>query len=200
MTPTDLPVVVAVHGHSFPGFFLTVLGPRFLTLLYRSIAADDGGLVLVAVQDERLLGFAAGVLEQRGFYRRLIRRHLVAFALAASGAALRHPAAVPRLFRALTKPADAQQAAAPCCLMSLAVAPDCQGRGIGSALVRAFCDAMTARGASAISLTTDAAHNDAVNAFYARAGFRHHRQYSTPEGRIMNEYLRITTNTRPATA
>ena len=46
--PEDIPTVVAVHLASFPGFFLSFLGPKFLALLYEGLIADPQGLVMVS--------------------------------------------------------------------------------------------------------------------------------------------------------
>jgi len=180
---------VAIHLESFPGFFLTFLGQDFLALLYQNIHRDPDGIVLVAAGDGKIEGFVAGVTRQAGFYRRLVEKHKWAFAGATLGAVLRRPAILPRVFRALRRSEDAQQASAEACLMSIAVRPECQGRGIGRELVEAFCRELSGRGIRAVCLTTDRDHNDGVNRFYQRLGFTVGRSYVTPEGRHMNEYV-----------
>ena len=190
MRAEDVETVVRIHLESFPGFFLSFLGPRFLRLLYRSIHDDPEGLALVEETDSRIEGFAVGVRRQAGFYRRLIRRRLFPFAWAALGAAGRRPSVVPRLLRALRRPSEARVAAAEACLMSVAVLPGAEGGGVGRQLVEAFCRAMAGAGVEAVSLTTDADHNDRTNAFYTRLGFTLARTFVTPEGRRMNEYCK----------
>lgn len=108
----DLDAVIQIHNCSFPGFFLTFLGPGFLRLLYRNIAADPEGILLVAEVDNTLAGFVAGVTHQNGFYRRLIQRQKWAFAWAAGGAVARRPSILTRLWRALRRPAEAAESAA----------------------------------------------------------------------------------------
>ena len=108
----DITEIVQIHLHSFPGFFLTFLGPGFLRLLYRNIAADPEGILLVAEVDNTLAGFVAGVTHQNGFYRRLIQRQKWAFAWAAGGAVARRPSILPRLWRALRRPTEAAESAA----------------------------------------------------------------------------------------
>jgi ribosomal protein S18 acetylase RimI-like enzyme len=133
----DLEQVVEVHLQSFPGFFLTFLGHDFLTLLYDQLCRE--GVVLVACPHGHIDGFVAGVLQQAGFYRRLVERQKWAFARAAAAAVVRRPPIGPRLLRALRRPTEAQQSAAKACLMSVAVRPEASGRGLGQQLVRAFC-------------------------------------------------------------
>ena len=74
-------------------------------------------------------------------------------------------------------------------LMSIAVHPECQGQGIGKQLVNAFLEEAHQCGADYVNLTTDAENNDAVNIFYQSIGFNKYRTFTTPEKRIMNEYV-----------
>lgn len=190
MRPTDLPEIIQVHLSSFPNFFLTFLGHGFLRLLYRNIARDPEGIALVAEAEGKVVGFVAGVTRQTGFYRRLLKRQVLAFAWAAMGAALRRPTIIPRLWRALRRPGDAAESDTEACLMSIAVAPEFQGQGLGKQLVEAFCQELIARGESAVCLTTDRDQNEAANQFYQGLNFKLTRSFTTPEGRAMNEYVR----------
>ena len=133
----------------------------------------------------------AGVTHQSGFYRRLIQKQKWAFALATLEALLKRPAIAPRLVRALRRPEEAQSASAGACLMSIAVHPQSEGKGMGSQLVEAFCEELSQHGASSICLMTDRDNNDRINRFYQRLGFQLSNTFITPEGRAMNEYLMV---------
>lgn len=146
-------------------------------------------VALVALKDEQVVGFVVGVTHQSSFYGQLVRRRLFAFARVSLGAAIRQPSIIPRLFRALGYSRSSQEAVAQALLMSIAVAPDAAGVGIGQQLVKAFLDEMQARGITSVSLTTDRDNNERTNAFYQKLGFELARIYVTPEGRAMNEYL-----------
>ena len=74
-------------------------------------------------------------------------------------------------------------------LMSLAVLPGEQGKGIGQSLVAAFLKEASQRGLKQIFLTTDREGNDTVNRFYKSLGFSNVGSYITPEGRGMNKYM-----------
>jgi ribosomal protein S18 acetylase RimI-like enzyme len=189
MRADDVREVVTTHLESFPGFFLSFLGPEFLTLLYRSVHASPEGVALVAVQNGVIEGFAAGVTQQEGFYRRLIRREKWKFAKAAAGAVLRRPNIVLRLCKALKYSDTAKQSAAPACLMSIAVRPHASGAGIGRTLVKAFCERIAERGGQSVCLTTDRDNNERTNRFYSQLGFHLARSFVTREGRAMNEYV-----------
>ncbi len=192
MSAVDVSQVVEVHLRSFLGFFLSFLGSDFLGLLYRGILVDPCGIGLVCVseQDGRIAGFVAGVTQQAGFYTRLIQNQKWAFAKASLGAVVRCPFVVPRLLRALKRPKESSHAGAEACLMSLAVRPEDEGKGLGKELVEEFCRQVVQRGAPAVCLTTDRQNNDRVNQFYLSLGFQLHRTYITAEGRGMNEYVR----------
>lgn len=186
----DIEAIVDIHVSSFPSFFLTFLGRAFLQLLYESILSDAEGILLVAETNGAVSGFVAGVTQQRGFYRRLLEARKWMFARAALSAAMRRPAIVPRLIRALRRPHDTGDSAADACLMSIATRPEYQGRGVGRALVEAFCDALADRGVQSLCLTTDRDHNEATNQFYLSQDFGLARTFTTPEGRAMNEYVK----------
>jgi ribosomal protein S18 acetylase RimI-like enzyme len=152
--------------------------------------ADRTGITIVAVEDGRVVGFAAGTTDSHSYYRRLLVRRWWRFAIAIVPAILRHPS----LLKRLTWRVSSATAGAPrdgeAELLSLAVAPSAGGRGVGRVLVRAFLEAVRSRdGLRRVSLTTDAAGNDRVETFYQSLGFTRRASYSTPENRLMHEYV-----------
>jgi len=188
----DLPAIVRTHQAAFERFFLTQLGPAFLRGYYETVLEYQHGIVLVAVKDESVAGFVAGFIDPPGFYS-LLRKKRLRMGLAALPWLIMHPA---NLVRALwnyrlmldglrkTGPNVVQVAE----LSSIAVRPDGQDVGTGKQLLGAFVDAARGSGAARVTLTTDAAGNDAANQFYGRAGFTLERVVRRPYGRILNEY------------
>lgn len=199
-TDADLDAIVSVHTKSFERFFLTSLGPRFLRHFYRRMINDPGGLVLVARLHDQLVGFVAGVENEPQFYSRLTRSPaalLIAISIAKQ--MIQRPGGVlRRLARALWPTELRTGAGISSSLLSLAVLPSVQGRGVGRQLVDSFCLQMHARNSKRLTLATDREHNDRTNAFYLRSGFTLVRSFVTPEGRAMNQYSRILDgNVRP---
>lgn len=175
---------------SFPGFFLSFLGSRFLGLLYHEILQEDGRVCIVAEDDRKqVVGFAVGVENQVGLYKRLAKKRWWAFAWAALPTAMAHPRVIPRLARALLYRQRAEKIASRALLMSIAVSPERQGGGVGRVLMSSFLGEMSEKQVERVSLTTDRDHNEATNNFYQRLGFSLNREYCTPEGRWMNEYV-----------
>lgn len=191
MKATDIAEVVSIHMQSFPGFFLTFLGRGFLRLLYQCLQEAEEGVTLVVEEHGQVLGFVAGVTQQRKFYQRLIRQHVFCFAWVATGAIIRRPGILGRLLRALGRPLDSQRSVAEAALMSIAVTPTSAGRGYGRLLVQAFTQQIRQRGLACYCLTTDSHQNERANRFYQDLGFTLMRSFATPEGRLMNEYLMI---------
>ncbi len=187
MASADVSRAVEVHLAAFPDFFLSFLGPRFLALFYGEAIAL-GEIALVADLDGSLAGLVMGSVQPGRFFKALLRRRLVAFALAAAPRVLRRPSSALRVARALLKPSQAARGDGTATLMSLAVRPDAQGSGGGRALVLAFRDEAARRGARKVDLTTDKVGNARANAFYRSLGFVVAREIVTREGRVLNEY------------
>jgi ribosomal protein S18 acetylase RimI-like enzyme len=189
MLMADVPEVVNTHLKSFTGFFLSFLGYQFLRELYVGILKDSAGIAYVYEDQGHILGFVAGTSQPAGFYSRLLKRRWWRFGLASLVPILKNPLIVPRLLQAFRKPQDVSDQPDAGTLMSIAVSPDSQGRGLGQALVKAFLKEAADRGLKYVDLTTDKNNNDSVNQFYRRMGFRCSRTFITSEGREMNEYV-----------
>lgn len=189
MEKKNVSSVVEIHLASFPGFFLTFLGARFLSLYYAGICDAPEGIAYVYVDDAGSpAGFVAGTSDPRGFYSRLLRRDWIRFSLASFAAMVRKPSVVPRIARGLLHPSQNPAGKDVAGLYSIGVLPSLQGTGAGRKLVAAFLEEARCRGCGMVFLTTDREDNDTVNAFYCKIGFRVEREYATPEGRRMNEY------------
>ena len=190
MRPGDVESVVRVHMDGFPGFFLTFLGPAFLREFYAGVCEDPSGIAFVYDDADSILGLVVGTVEPSGFYRRLIQKRWWKFAFASLKPAFSKPRIIPRLLRALTLPGKiANPDLKTGTLMSLAVLQNRKGNGVGKHLVLAFLEKSRERQVEIVNLTTDAIGNDATNEFYRRLGFALDKVFTTPEGRLMNEYM-----------
>lgn len=189
LKPEYVPDVVKTHLASFPGFFLSLLGKRFLFLYYTGICSAPEGIGFCYLNvSEVPAGFVAGSANPRGFYSRLLKRDWLRFSIASTGAILRKPQIVSRIARGLLHPGGNPVGEDVAGLFSIGVLPELQGTGAGTKLVKAFLEEAGKRGCTRVFLTTDRDSNDSVNSFYQKLGFNLERQYETPEGRRMNEY------------
>ena len=188
----NLHSVVQVHLASFPGFFLTFLGSRFLELFYRSFLEDSAGIGFVALdENECVIGSVVGSLVPEEYFKRLMRRRWWAFFLASVSALLRRPWIAFRLLRALWYRGGAPEGESVhrALLSSIAVLPEAQGRGVGQLLVKAWLCEVRRRGGHGAFLITDAEGNDAVVAFYQRLGWKLDYFYTTAQKRRMSLYI-----------
>jgi glycosyltransferase involved in cell wall biosynthesis/ribosomal protein S18 acetylase RimI-like enzyme len=165
----DLLMVARLHRQALPDAFLPTLGEGFLRRLYRAMSADPGSLVLVAENGSGVIGFAAGTVSVRSFYRRFMRRHGAGAALAAAPHLLRPE--VLRRVRETARYPVALMGAPEAELLSIAVAPGSESKGVGRALARDLLAGLARRGADDVRVVV-AADNGRANRFYASAGFR----------------------------
>ncbi|MBI5387440.1 MAG: GNAT family N-acetyltransferase [Verrucomicrobia bacterium] len=182
--------VVRIHLQSFPSFFLSFLGSRFLREFYSSFLVDPTGVGYVVIDDDgKVVGAVVGPVDPRGYFQRLLKHRWWAFCVASIGAVLRRPTIIPRLWQALFYRGESPGGAGRALLSSIAVAPAAQGCGAGRLLVQAWLAEAWRRGASGAYLTTDTEANEAVNRFYCGLGWALETSYVTREGRRMNRYI-----------
>ena len=184
-----IPRIAKLHIKAFPNFFLTQLGPRFLMTLYKGYLEDpDSGILVAEDSDHHLLGFLAYAFGYSRFYKGLMKSHLATFALCSAGAAIKHPSFIKRLLGAFKKSDEVRRTEKYVELASIGVNPKAEGKGIGSKLIDKLKQITDFNTYAYISLETDADNNEWANKFYQKNGFKHSREYTTGEGRRMNEY------------
>lgn len=180
--------IAAIHMDGFPAFFLTKLGKRFIKLLYRCYIDDNESGIIVAKDDEGIVGFIAYSNDYPAFYKKLIKRHLIQFAAYSLEASIKHPSFVKRLLGAFRKSEDVKKNEKYVEIASICVDPKKASRGTGTMLMEYIKEDVNFSEYEYINLETDAGNNDRVNNFYKKNGFRLERTYTTREGRKMNEY------------
>lgn len=186
----DIPQVVDIHLATFPGFFLTFLGPGFLRLLYQGFLDHDDSQLLLATDEDTgdIMGFAAWSFNISGLYRRLLKTRLLPLSWYAFLGFIKKPSAFFRLLRALKQPADSSRDTAYATLSSIGTHPNYKRRGVGSSLLSAIKDSLDPGKVSYLMLETDAKDNEAGQLFYQNNGFTLAGRRTTPEGRQMLEY------------
>lgn len=188
----DIDAVASVHLAAFPGFFLTSLGRKFLSEMYRGFLNHPSGIFLVAEGEGKVIGFAAGTSEPSSFFTELRRKRFISFLLCAFPALLRNPSTVlQKLIKAVfyrgDKPAGLEGGAL---LSSIGVRPDVLGKSIGQKLLNGFEREVLLRGREFVYLTTDKVGNDRVNAFYKKNGYFVESSFSQHAGRTMLRYVK----------
>lgn len=186
-TAGDAVDAARLHARHIPTGFLSVLGPRLLTRLYRRVARSDDCFLLMAETNGQTVGFLAGSLDTGRLMRRFALLDGPVVAVAAAPALLRHWRHVLETMsdlrpgKAMAEPAtDPAPAAVEAELLALAVDEERRGSGVGAMLTRAFVEEAIRRGAGTARVVVGAANDPAV-ALYERYGFvaaehfEHHR-------------------------
>jgi ribosomal protein S18 acetylase RimI-like enzyme len=180
--------IVKIHMHTFTGFFLTFLGKGFLKTLYTGFMTHPQSGVIIALENNKPVGFCAYSEDLSGFYKYLLKKKLPQFAWYATGAFFRNPKVLFRLLRAFTYSDESKRTESYVELSSIGVSPDVKHMGIGSLLIKKLFDITNAEQFEYIKLETDRDNNAVANNFYQKNGFILDHSYETPEGRRMNEY------------
>ena len=164
--PSDLPAIAALHAARIDEGFLTSLGTPFLRRLYARVLHSDDAFIVVDDLDGMTTGFAAGVANLGGLYRRFIVRDGLRAGLQAAPRLLKN---LPRVVETLRYPAitgglpEAE-------VLAVAVAADRSGHGVGRSLVRGAIDEFVSRGITTAKVVTTA-DNLAALAMYQACGF-----------------------------
>lgn len=180
--------IAELHKKAFPSFFLTQLGVPFLRTLYTGYMEDSNSEIIVAEEEGELVGFITYSNDYPQFYKDLIKNHLIKFGFCSISAAIRHPSFIKRLLGAFKKSENVVKKEKYVELASICVDPRIESKGVGSRLIDYLKDIVDFTTYAYINLETDADGNDSVNRFYVKNGFKLEREFTTLEGRRMNEY------------
>ncbi len=163
---SDAATVAGLHARLIAEGFLSSLGARFLTRLYRRITRTEGSFLLVAEADGSLIGFIAGSVAVGRLYRDFVWRDGLAASLSAP---LRLVTAVPRVAETLRHGRGGPEAEGGE-LLAVAVDPRWRARHVGRALVDAFLGELDRRAATSAHVVVGADNAPAI-ALYSRTGF-----------------------------
>lgn len=181
--------IVEIHLLSFQGFFLTFLGRGFLKNLYEHFLYHNNSGIIVAIENEKIIGFLAFSSDISNFYKTLLKKRFFELGWYSFLATLRNPKVMFRLLRAFTYSKKSERKEKYMELSSIGVLPNQERKNIGSKLIDKLKEIFESSGCKYIKLETDAIDNEKANNFYIKNGFILQGSYKTPEGREMNEYL-----------
>jgi ribosomal protein S18 acetylase RimI-like enzyme len=168
---SDAAEVAHLHAEQISEGFLSFLGPRFLGRLYRRIIRHPDSFLLVADLGGQA-GFIAGSTDVRGLYRQfLVRDGFPAACSSAPRLIVGWRRVVETLGHGSSDGASAGGSSGPSAeLLSVAVAPERRGLGIGRRLVDSFLEEVEGRSCPAAHVVVGAG-NPAAIALYERCGF-----------------------------
>jgi ribosomal protein S18 acetylase RimI-like enzyme len=172
-TAADAPRLAQLHATRIGEGFLTSLGPRFLTRLYRRVARSPHAFAVVVTDHERVVAFAAASDDVRRFYKEFLVRDGV---IASLGSAPRVVRSIPRVLETLRYPAlTAELPKAE--ILSVATDASVEGKGFGSIALNRATHELEGRGCTTAKVVAGAA-NDTALRLYRRNGFASHAEIS----------------------
>lgn len=190
-TTEDVPQIVKIHMNAFEGFFLTTLGRSFLSFYYKAFVNSKDGIVLCAVADNEVYGFAAATKQCKGYNSNLIRTNLMSFVGLAIKLLFTRPSALVRLAKNISKKSDVIDDPEDYAeLYSIGVAENAQGKGIGKKLLTTIEDKMKSEGVEKVSLTTDFYNNESAIAFYRTMGYETLYEFISYPDRKMYRFIK----------
>ena len=173
--------VAALHIQCISTGFISSMGIDFVTCLYEAIVQSNSSFGVVAVRNEKVLGFAAFTTNINTLYKSIIWRKGLRFALILAGqiCSLKQ---VKKIFETVFYPTRIKNKDLPSAeLLSIAVAPEEQRKGLASQLVEMGFRHCRETGVDKVKVLigTD---NKAGNKLYIKSGFE-------PAGQIINHGL-----------
>jgi glycosyltransferase involved in cell wall biosynthesis/ribosomal protein S18 acetylase RimI-like enzyme len=163
---SDAETLARLHSSGINTGFLPSLGHRFMTVLYRALIDDDNSVVIVAHDDAGPVGFVAGAVDTRQFYRKFLKRYGIAAGVAAAPYATRR-GVLRRAWESLTYEGAGTEGAE---LLATALLPAARSQGLGTRLGHEFLTAMAAKGARRVDVVVADGNAHAIAA-YEKMGF-----------------------------
>lgn len=175
-TVEDAGAAATLHAGQISEGFLSMLGPAFLTRLYRRVVRTPGSFLLIVQDGPATAGFLAGSSDVSGLYRSFLLRDGAVAALSCAGRLVHSWRRVLETLRH-----GATGAAGGPELLAVAVHPALRGRGAGTLLVKGFLREVAQRGQDTAHVVV-AANNESAIALYTRAGFGVAERFELHEG------------------
>lgn len=179
--------IASLHIQNISRGFISSLGLEFVTILYQTIAEDKGSFGFVAVQESKILGFVAVSTNLSNLYKQMIFKKgiKISFLLIRKMISWH---LIKKIWENLCYPMKTRKMNLPSTeILSIAVVPEAQGRGIARRLIEAALGECRRCGITAVKVLVSS-ENHAANKLYQSCGFQKFCQYVS-HGVISNIYL-----------
>ena len=179
--------VAQLHVQGIQTGFISSLGDKFVTTLYKQIALSDYAFGVVAIENAQVLGFVAFTTNLSGLYKSVILKGGFRLVWLLAGKLFSWKT-IKRIFETLFYPNRVKNLDLPSAeLLSIAIDQKAQGKGIATALIKQGLAECSARGIDRIKLLV-AQQNEAANQLYLKCGFQLHSQIES-HGIVSNLYV-----------
>jgi len=162
--------VAALHIQCISTGFISSMGIDFVTSLYDAIVKSKSSLGVVAVRNEKVLGFAAFTTNLNKLYKSVVWRKGLKFALLLAGNMWSRKR-VKKMFETLFYPARTKKMNLPPAeLLSIVVGPEERGKGLAGKLIEKGFRHCRKTGVDKVKVLIGA-DNKAGNKLYLKSGF-----------------------------
>jgi len=187
----DIVQIVEVHINAFEGYYTTSLGRKFLYQFYRLFLDKKKCCLMVALDQEKVIGFIAGI--NSGYtiatlFKQKVHLFIVPLLLQSLNIQLglqiiKRGLLVLKFGRVNEIPIKLNEYHE---IMSFAVLSNWQGRGVGKNIYKKFENFLLENNRSkGICLTTDLCNNEEVLIFYSKQGYKKVCSYQQSKMRRM---------------
>ncbi len=190
ITTEDAPAIAALHIEGIKTGFITSLGIDFVTALYQAIAQSKDSFGFVAEENDKVLGFVAFTPNLNKLYKSVILKKGLYFVVLLAGKML-SLRRIKNTLETLLYPNRMKKMNLPSAeLLSVVVAKDAQGKGLGAELIkREFAECANRKiDKVKVLVGTD---NKPANQLYLKCGFELVEQVKN-HGIISNIYVAKT--------
>lgn len=187
--------VAALHIQCISTGFISSMGIDFVTSLYDAIVKSKSSLGVVAVRNEKVIGFVSFTTNLNKLYKSIILRKGLKFALLLAGNVL-SLRRIKKIFETLFYPARIKKMNLPSAeLLSIAVAPEERRKGLAGQLIEKGLRLYRKTGVDKVKVLIGA-DNKAGNKLYLKTGFELIGQIVN-HGVLSNIYVAKTTHQLP---
>ncbi len=187
--------VAALHIQCISTGFISSMGIDFVTSLYDAIVKSKSSLGVVAVRNEKVIGFVSFTTNLNKLHKSIIRRKGLKFALLLAGNVL-SLRRIKKIFETLFYPARIKRMNLPSAeLLSIAVAPEERRKGLAGQLIEKGLRLYRKTGVDKVKVLIGA-DNKAGNKLYRKSGFELIGQIVN-HGVLSNIYVAKTTHQLP---
>jgi len=172
--------IARIHQEEINQGFLSQLGIKFLAKLYEAMIVSSFAFVVVAKENNRIVGFISGCYDVGKFYRDFYRKYAVSsfFTLLPKVFKISF---LKKVFEILKYPKNKQKDLPKAELLTIALLKDFRARGIAQELFKRFLSEMRDREIDIFKVVVGESLPRAIG-FYEKVGFKLHSFVSIHKG------------------
>lgn len=164
--------IANIHHKTFPNFYLTGLGPKFLQTFYNTLIYSEQCISYFAFNQNQPIGFAICVYPNDNIYKKLIVTNKYKYIKIGLNLLFTKPLELIKVFKKIMcsgkLPVDNKQAL----LLSICIKSEFQGHGIAVNLINMLEEKLKSLNAKELYLLTRKKNNDRANTFYRKLNYK----------------------------